>query len=471
MTRLYSIALIATLILVISACNNSSEITLSRRYATADSLFRAKNYDKAIAEAMEISNASRKDGLYNLAGRAEDLIADIISETYSGTDVVSHRSQAAADYLKAGNTRSHRYAMIDVAVAHANADNSPRARYLLDSLSRCLPVDSQFVAACLRTNALIAAYHKNTIDLFNFVRTLKKSYSRYFPQTAYDYVCIALSEFSTSDKMLQAAREAADDRLSLDAVDFATKRITFIKSNFDRYKSYTDSISAAALPPQNPSEILLAQRNFFNDRADSEQKRSDNLTTALIFSFIIFILLIVGLTIYHRLKIRLKNNEIDSKMEAIEQLSADLSTEISENNTGKAEIERLFRERWQTINLLCNEFFEKSDSEKTRTSIVNEIEKELDLMRTPRKLRQIETLTDSYMGGIVTRLREQCTFISDDDITFLTLIYAGFSPRAVCIFTGIKLKYFYTKRSRLAARILASSAPDRLEFASRLTAN
>lgn len=258
MPRLYSIALIATLILVISACNNSSEITLSRRYATADSLFRAKNYDKAIAEAMEISNASRKDGLYNLAGRAEDLIADIISETYSGTDVVSHRSQAAADYLKAGNTRSHRYAMIDVAVAHANADNSPRARYLLDSLSRCLPVDSQFVAACLRTNALIAAYHKNKIDLFNFVRTLEKSYSRYFPQTAYDYVCIALSEFSTSDKMLQAARETADDRLSLDAVDFATKRITFIKSNFDRYKSYTDSISAAALPPQNPSEILLA---------------------------------------------------------------------------------------------------------------------------------------------------------------------------------------------------------------------
>lgn len=158
-------------------------------------------------------------------------------------------------------------------------------------------------------------------------------------------------------------------------------------------------------------------------------------------------------------------------MEAIEQLSADLSTEISENNTGKAEIERLFRERWQTINLLCNEFFEKSDSEKTRASIVNEIEKELDLMRTPRKLRQIETLTDSYMGGIVTRLREQCTFISDDDITFITLIYAGFSPRAVCIFTGIKLKYFYTKRSRLASRILASSAPNRQEFASRLTAS
>lgn len=257
MPRLYSIALIATLILVISACNNSNEITLSRRYTAADSLFRAQNYDKAIAEAMEISNASRKDGLYNLAGRAEDLIADIIAETYSGADVVSHRSQAAADYLKAGNTRSHRYAMIDVAVAHANAGNSPQARYLLDSLSRCLPVDSQFVAACLRTNALIAAYHKNTIDLFNFVRTLEKSYSRYFPKTAYDYVCIALSEFSTTDKMLQAAREAADDRLSLNAVDFATKQISFIKSNFDRYKSYTTAFQPPLFRRKTPRKYSL----------------------------------------------------------------------------------------------------------------------------------------------------------------------------------------------------------------------
>ena len=49
------------------------------------------------------------------------------------------------------------------------------------------------------------------------------------------------------------------------------------------------------------------------------------------------------------------------------------------------------------------------------------------------------------MNNIVEKLREQCPMLKPDDIVFIMLVYAGFSPRAVCLFTGIKLKYFYTK--------------------------
>ncbi len=53
----------------------------------------------------------------------------------------------------------------------------------------------------------------------------------------------------------------------------------------------------------------------------------------------------------------------------------------------------------------------------------------------------------------------------------IVLIYAGFSPRAVCMFTGIKLKSFYTKRTRLITRISSSEAIiDRDEFLQKLNA-
>ena len=45
---------------------------------------------------------------------------------------------------------------------------------------------------------------------------------------------------------------------------------------------------------------------------------------------------------------------------------------------------------------------------------------------------------------------------------------AGFSPRAICIFTDIKVKNFYNKRSRLKEKILASDAPDKEWFVSKM---
>ncbi len=57
------------------------------------------------------------------------------------------------------------------------------------------------------------------------------------------------------------------------------------------------------------------------------------------------------------------------------------------------------------------------------------------------------------MNNIIKKLREQCSFLKEEDIVFITLIYAGLSPRAVCFFTDIKLKNFYTKKRRLVERI------------------
>lgn len=53
-----------------------------------------------------------------------------------------------------------------------------------------------------------------------------------------------------------------------------------------------------------------------------------------------------------------------------------------------------------------------------------------------------------------------------NDLKFLTYIYAGFSPRAVCVFMDIKIKTFYNRRNLLKERILASDAPDREYFVS-----
>ena len=175
---------------------------------------------------------------------------------------------------------------------------------------------------------------------------------------------------------------------------------------------------------------------------------------------------------YYRLRMKVKNAEIEAQMESLANLSNEIARGHASSSVLTTRIENLFHERWQTINFLCNEFFEKGDSEKTRAFIIKEVEKEIERLKTPLKLRQIEASVDECMDSIASRLRSQCaTLLKEDDIRFIVLIYAGFSPRAVCMFTGIKLKSFYTKRTRLITRISSSEAIiDRDEFLQKLNA-
>ena len=82
-------------------------------------------------------------------------------------------------------------------------------------------------------------------------------------------------------------------------------------------------------------------------------------------------------------------------------------------------------------------------------------------------LKQADSIITDHpdMDGLITRLREECPFLKEDDVNFLGLIFAGFSVRAVCMFTGMEYQHFYVKKSRLMKRIQNSDAPDRELFA------
>ena len=96
------------------------------------------------------------------------------------------------------------------------------------------------------------------------------------------------------------------------------------------------------------------------------------------------------------------------------------------------------------------------------------MEKELKNVVSRKGLREIVEAVDTYIGGIVSKLKDQCPSIKNDDIDFLALLYAGFSVRAVCMFLGISYSNFYTKKSRLKKAIQSSDAIDKDLFLKKL---
>ena len=163
--------------------------------------------------------------------------------------------------------------------------------------------------------------------------------------------------------------------------------------------------------------------------------------------------------------IRLTNDERDQAIERIKNLLEEKQEEQSKHSQI---VESLFKEKWVILDKLCNQYFGLNESEITQKSLIANLEKEVKRVVSKKGLLEIVESVDSFMNGIVTSLKDQCSFLKEDDINFLTLVYAGFSSRSVCMFLGIKYQHFYVKKSRLIKRIQNSSAPDKDLFIQKL---
>lgn len=213
--------------------------------------------------------------------------------------------------------------------------------------------------------------------------------------------------------------------------------------------------------------IDTVEESYQKDKAlKAEQIRSANIIkwSIIICSAIIIMTIIVMGLWYYRRKIRLKNMELDLRMSKILELTESAEDSRLRNEQLSDEIGCLFRKQWSTPNMLCNEYFEKGDNAALKATILAEVEKEIKRISGRDGLRNIEDALDHHFDGLSTKINEQLPGFDKRDIAFLIFTYAGFSPRAICLFTGFTIKYYYKKRAVLKEKILASGAPDRQLF-------
>lgn len=261
--------------------------------------------------------------------------------------------------------------------------------------------------------------------------------------------------------------------MSVTADDVAGKKVVweiqhdFVKltsfSNTDVLLVHTDKgiIEVSTSPIKGLINHMDNQKKAYEKQI--EQKEKENQLIWKILLLVIIVVLLSATSVYWFMRIRLCQRR--KEMEMMTMLIAERT---ERNEKLQSMVDNLYSERLNTLNMLCNEYFEKNESEKIKLTLFNEVEKHIMALRDKKNIEALEKGVNTYLDNILTKLREQLPNISPSDITFITYLYAGFSPRAICIFTDIKVKNFYNKRSRLKEKILASDAPDKVLFASKM---
>lgn len=458
----------------------------------AEILFNKQEYNLAVIMAMKAYELAKETDDFYWIAKSDELLSNIFSKTYNNQEALKYSAEAALYYKKAGKMRNHRYALCDLAVTYANIDSLHASLTLLDSIKSMAsipPMDSALITYCIRTYIPVCLYNKDFHKAKSYIKELS-SFKNYYELDANEYtymaeVAIALGEQDSLTNIINSAQSLAKTLPEKATVNSMMANYFISKNQFKEAQICTDS----ALVYQNKvvsetlkQSVVTAQRDFYNAQSESIKKQSESMKQVIIIGVIAVVCISALCAYFYRLKIRIKNGEIEKRMneilvlseriqnknDDINQLTSQLTTQQDKSELLKNLVENLFKDKWKTVNLLCDEFFEKGNSEKAKATIINEVEKEIKRICNPKNLKAIETAVNDCMDGIVSKLRVQCPFLKPEDILFITLLYAGFAPRAVCIFTGIKLKYFYNKRSRLSERIMKSNAPEKILFVEKM---
>lgn len=489
------------------AHSDSDDLKKRAHFYNAQISYNTGDYRIAMRDALVAYDIAKEAHDNYWIAKSAELMSDIFYATRNDSQSEIYSLEAVQNYKLAGKIANHRYALCDLAIVFLNQHKDREAFRILDSLQQTVnheePFDSALNDYILTAKCQVYEWTKQFDQLNNSIPSKPDISAPTVEKIDYSisksYALFAEEDFEGATSLLSSAFGITDSDSQLIQLLFVRYEQSLMSGDYKTAALTADSLllmQSKITEDILKESIMGEQRDFYADKAKKQKRKAKSMKYALITVIIASLTLCSMLIWMYRLKMRAKHAELETNLSSFLNLKSQyehigmendrLSVELNEKSSTvdslrmKIEnhsqtmkqnsliIEHLFREKWLTLNLLCNDYFELGGSNTTRTLILNNIEKELNKARSPKNLKDIELAVDNYMGNIMSMLREECKFLKDDDFTFLSLIFAGLSVRAICLFMNIKYKLFYLKRSRLSKRILASDAPHKDLFLEKM---
>lgn len=450
-------------------------------YCHAVILHNCKDYRSSVTECRKAEKLANdlSDSLYY--AKSNETIADNYHQTYNSEGATRHRRKAIDGYRNAGRSLNALYAQIDLARDYSIARKYEETLALLDSIEVGDAInDSIFMALYINSYILPLLETGRIDDAVDKYHESRKYRSVTARPEQYDFPLIsrlflAADKIDSAEHYLALAIKNSENGANSDIAQYLMYEFDKKKNDYESalshhekmMKTYNDRLMNAL-----KHNVAFADRDYYSDRYSEEQRRANNLRT--IITCAIMLLVITGLCIWllHRFKIRQKIRELEEKMYETQTELGYKETELRAMSSVITQkdgimdrqldvIKTLFKNNFATLNALSNEYFEKQDSKTARNTIVHDFEREIERIRQPESLEKIQNIVNACLDGIVDKMRRQLPWLKEADVVFLSLIFAGLSPRAVCLLTDNKIGNYYNKRSRLRMRIAESDAADK----------
>lgn len=207
--------------------------------------------------------------------------------------------------------------------------------------------------------------------------------------------------------------------------------------------------------------VISYQKEYYRQQAEMTRYEL-RIKRNIWFSVISFTILIsiVSLLLLQR-KLERKNNEINKYIDLAEELSDKNSSKEKtiSNLSGditlmKDQIAQLVTKQHDLLSKLCTTYYATSVCHKEKDALYEDIKKEIDLFSNNQEtINRLEEIINRYEQNVMMIVRREFPALKEKDYKFLCFVYAGFSAKAICVFTGDNLANVFTKKSRFKKKI------------------
>lgn len=456
-------------------------------YYKACVLFNASDYPHAIISALEAEKLARQLDDKPYLARIEWLMGDIYDCTYNFKEEIIHRGKVSTLYKDMGYNREYLNSLVELSRAYINDTQYERGIKLLDSISSFVENtrDSTLIVGHIKSYALAYIYSGEKEDYGKAKTKFEdlRRYGNHYQFNKFDYsnmAAIFLKEgkIDSASLVINYAITNLDDKGNNMSIKNASYLLAKEKGDIaealrihEDMFSIDDSLTRFILG----QSAISAHKDYYRKESIIQQSNYRNMKIYYMFSIIIMVLIVGGIGIIYRERLKRKDIEIESKINEIQaqehnmlSLSEKLGGQEMRTSQLSELVNKLFADRFATINLLCNEFFERRDSDKVKYSIYERVKAEVLKFSEPKEMAKLEKVVNQCKDNIASKLRKEFPNMNEGDITFLIMIFAGLNQRAISIFMDIQLGNYYNKRHRLKAKIAASDSKYKHLFLSNI---
>lgn len=440
-------------------------------------------YEKAVTDATSSYELACKVNDSYWRAKSAELLADLFYLTYNNDECIRFRKISVSSYAETGDVDYVNWARLSLAVNYSANKEYDLSISIIDSIMPDVcnsSRDSLFKYHCVQSLFLLCVFSdrlEQAKTCFNDLRDFNSCQLTAIDYGYIGYVEVKLGNIDEAKAYIDSAYMLVDkdnlqELLAADLAYWEYLKRTGDKTDIVSFTEKLIDIQGEIAERTVEQRAVGAQRDYYNIKAVSAVREVSQAYRYIIFGIVGFSLLILVLITFVRMKMQLKNKEIELKISEIALLSArlrecdanPLDNATSENGNLRHVVDRLIAEWFSPINSLFDEYYETGDSAVAKATMFARVEKEIKKITSKKRIDNIVKIVDDSLDGALTKLRVQLPLISDIDITFIALSIARLSPRAICLFLDIKIKTVYSKRKRLRDKISESDIDDKDMF-------
>ncbi len=208
---------------------------------------------------------------------------------------------------------------------------------------------------------------------------------------------------------------------------------------------------ASALYLQKEKEFMLYKERMQRQR--------------YIFIGVLFLLVAIGVILWQRQRLKLKNVQNESLIAQAASLSEGLLSKESRCSDLQNKLSGLLMSRFATIDSLCETYFESQGTKTERKAIAEKVKAHIDELKSDTGMfAEMEKCVNDCCDDLLEKLRAEFPAIKPDDYRLMVYLASNLSNRSIAALLGENIDVVYKRKSRLKARLSALATPHASQF-------